>query len=108
MRVPFATKTAAAADDGALHVEGGDEVGGDGGVAAATNALVDVATNAFFHNDLLRAGLELMRGAEGSFGLVLSHSLDATSDLVVAARGQTMSVAGPHPQRPDPAACSQC
>ena len=29
----------------------------------------------------------------GSFGLVLSHSLDASNELVVAARGQTMSIA---------------
>ena len=37
--------------------------------------------------------MELMRHAKGSFGLVISHSLDATSGLVVAARGQTMSIA---------------
>ena len=38
--------------------------------------LVDVATNAFFRNDLLMAGRMLLEGAVGSFGLVLSHSLD--------------------------------
>ena len=42
---------------------------------------------------LLSAGRQLLGGAQGSFGLVLSHSLDCTRDLVVAARGQTMSIA---------------
>lgn len=36
---------------------------------------------------------QLLGSAMGSFGLVLSHSLDASRELVVAARGQTMSVA---------------
>ena len=43
--------------------------------------------------DLLKASLQLMRGAHGSFGLVLSHSLDVQNEVVIAARGQTMSVA---------------
>ena len=29
----------------------------------------------------------------GSFGLLLSHSLDASGELIVASRGQTMSIA---------------
>jgi len=60
---------------------------------AAVNALVQHACDAFMHADLLRAALELMNGARGSFGLVLSHSLDAEEEMVVAARGQTMSLA---------------
>ena len=57
--------------------------------AAALRRLVESAVQAFFHADLLRAGVELMAGAHGSFGLVLSHSLDAERDVVIAARGQT-------------------
>lgn len=57
--------------------------------AAALHRLVETAVQAFFHADLLRAGVELMAGAHGSFGLVLSHSLDAERDVVIAARGQT-------------------
>lgn len=45
--------------------------------------------------DLLAAARQLLAGAKGSFGLVLSHSLDAgdAGEVVMAARGQTMSVA---------------
>ena len=59
----------------------------------AACALVTEAVTSFLHQDLLQASLRLMEGARGSFGLCLSHSLDADSDFVVAARGQTMSVA---------------
>ena len=61
--------------------------------ARAAEKLVRFAVAAFFDQDLFRAGKQLLAGAEGSFGLVLSSSLDAKSELVVAARGQTMSVA---------------
>ena len=60
---------------------------------SALHRLAEVACRAFFFGDLLRAGRELMAGAQGSFGLVLSHSLDCQRDLVIAARGQTMSIA---------------
>ena len=59
----------------------------------ANRRLIETCCAAFIYGDLLRAALELMAGAEGSFGLVLSHSLDAEKDVVLAARGQTMSVA---------------
>ena len=59
----------------------------------AACALVNEAVAAFLQQDLLQASLRMMEGARGSFGLCLSHSLDADSDFVVAARGQTMSVA---------------
>lgn len=59
----------------------------------AMRRLIESACTAFVYGDLLRAALELMGGAEGSFGLVLSHSLDAERDVVIASRGQTMSVA---------------
>ena len=60
---------------------------------AAMRRLASSAVSAFFDGDLLRAARELMSGAMGSFGLVLSHSLDAAGELVLAARGQTMSAA---------------
>ena len=65
----------------------------------ALSLLVEHACNAFFFGDLLRAALELMEGAKGSFGLVLSHSLDAETDFVFAARGQTVRDAGPRTHR---------
>lgn len=60
---------------------------------AAIGELARVASSGFFEMGLLEAGRLLMAQALGSFGLVLSHSLDATSELVVGSRGQTMSVA---------------
>lgn len=57
------------------------------------NALAAAAVDAFFDNGLLRASRIFLEGAMGSFGLVLSTSLEADSELVVAARGQTMSIA---------------
>ena len=65
----------------------------DGGVAKASEELVRSAVAAFFRQDLLAAGRQLLEKAEGSFGLVLSSAIDSSHELVVAARGQTMSVA---------------
>ena len=56
-------------------------------------ALVTSVIDAFFDQGLLQAARQLLGSAMGSFGLVLSHSLDADKELVVAARGQTMSIA---------------
>ena len=56
-------------------------------------AFAAVAVEAFLHNDLYVATRLLLASAKGSFGLVTSHSLDSEEELVVAARGQTMSVA---------------
>ena len=47
--------------------------------------------------NLLAAARLLLARARGSFGLVLTHSLDAHNEMVVAARGQTMSIAA-YPQ----------
>jgi hypothetical protein len=60
---------------------------------AAGKQLITAAVGAFFEQDLLAAGQQLLAKAEGSFGLCLSTSLDAANEIVVAARGQTMSVA---------------
>ena len=65
------------------------------GVAAMATRLAAEATRAFFDQDLLAAARQLLAGAKGSFGLLLSHSLDAGAEgeVVMAARGQTMSAA---------------
>lgn len=60
---------------------------------AALDALVRSAVDAFFDQGLLAASRQLLESSMGSFGLVLSHSLDADGELVIASRGQTMSVA---------------
>ena len=62
--------------------------------AGALRELVRETLLAFANGDLLDAGRALLQGARGSFGLVLSHSLDCHSDFLVAARGQTMSIGG--------------
>jgi hypothetical protein len=65
------------------------------GVPSAASAvrLVRRAVCAFFEQDLLVAAQQLLASAVGSFGLVLSTSLDAHREMVIAARGQTMSIA---------------
>ena len=55
--------------------------------------LVTAAVNAFFDQNLYAAAKELLAHAEGSFGLCLSTSIDAANEVVLAARGQTMSIA---------------
>ena len=62
-------------------------------ITAQTMRFVEVGVNAFFTNDLMMAGRDLLRHAKGSFGVVLSHTLDCAHSTVIAARGQTMSVA---------------
>jgi len=57
------------------------------------NKFVAASVDAFLSQDLYTATRQLLGSAKGSFGLVTSHSLDASQELVVAARGQTMSVA---------------
>ena len=64
----------------------------DGDLSAGMR-LVEYAVDSFFDMDLYAAARELLRGAEGSFGLCLSTSIDATNEIVIAARGQTMSIA---------------
>ena len=51
------------------------------------------SVDAFFDNDLLYAARLFLGAAKGSFGLCVSSSLDAHRQIVVAARGQTISVA---------------
>ena len=42
---------------------------------------------------MLQTAQTILTGAIGSFGLVITHSIDADGELVIAARGQTMSFA---------------
>eukprot|EP00546_Thalassionema_frauenfeldii_P018867 CAMPEP_0178900374 /NCGR_PEP_ID=MMETSP0786-20121207/3439_1 /TAXON_ID=186022 /ORGANISM="Thalassionema frauenfeldii, Strain CCMP 1798" /LENGTH=1338 /DNA_ID=CAMNT_0020571373 /DNA_START=537 /DNA_END=4554 /DNA_ORIENTATION=+ len=49
--------------------------------------------DAFFDNDLFFATKEFLANAKGSFGLCVASSLDAKRQIVLAARGQTMSIA---------------
>lgn len=62
---------------------------------AAASRLAAEAVRAFFQQDLLAAAKQMLAAAKGSFGLLLSHSLDAgdMGELIMAARGQTMSAA---------------
>eukprot|EP00951_Prasinocladus_malaysianus_P047234 scaffold649511_cov28-Prasinocladus_malaysianus.AAC.1 len=55
--------------------------------------LTEATVDAFYDNDLLHAVQEFVRNARGSFGLSVTCSLDASMEMVLAAKGQTMSVA---------------
>ena len=61
--------------------------------ASGIEQLVRASVAAFFDQDLLAAARQLLKNAVGSFGLVLSTSIDSKRELVVASRGQTMSIA---------------
>lgn len=52
-----------------------------------------VTIDAFFDNDLMQTTKEFLANANGSFGLCIASTLDASSQMCLAARGQTMSVA---------------
>ena len=65
-----------------LDMEGGDLV-----------RFVNKTVDGFFDNDLLASVRSFLGNAKGSFGLCITCSLDAKRQLVVAARGQTISVA---------------
>ena len=65
-------------------------LGAEDGAAAR---FADAAAGAFLDQDLLRAVRGFLAGAKGSFGLFASCSLDAHRQFVLAARGQTMSLA---------------
>ena len=54
---------------------------------------IEEAVAAFFDQDLMQAVRMFLMNAKGSFGLCVNSSLDAHRQIVVAARGQTISVA---------------
>ena len=59
---------------------------------ACLKHFVRVSVSSFLYNDLLYAGKELLRRTKGSFGIVLSHTLDCSNAFLIGARGQTMSI----------------
>jgi hypothetical protein len=65
----------------------------EGGGNSGPELLIKAAVDAFFDQDLYAAGKEFLAHAEGSFGLCLSSSVDASNEVVLGARGQTMSIA---------------
>lgn len=59
----------------------------------SVHAFCMLAVNAFLDHDLFYSTRVFLDNAKGSFGLSVSSSWDAHRQLVVAARGQTMSIA---------------
>lgn len=55
--------------------------------------LVTRTIDAFFDNDLFQATRIFMSNAKGSFGLMVTSSLDANRQICLAARGQPISLA---------------
>jgi hypothetical protein len=72
----------------AIELHMGDEESGSG-----WEAFIRVTIDAFFDNDLFHCTKQFLSNAKGSFGLMVTSSLDAHRQVCVAARGQTMSVA---------------
>ena len=60
---------------------------------ASLRKFVEVTVDAFFDQDLLQTTKEFLANAKGSFGLMISSSLDAHKQICLAARGQSMSIA---------------
>ena len=60
---------------------------------AEVATLVKETIDAFFDNDLLQSTRLFLENAKGSFGLMVSSTIDAHRQVCFAARGQTMSVA---------------
>lgn len=61
----------------------------EGGASLLTFCVKTI--NAFFDNDLFFTTKTFLKNAKGSFGLCVTSSLDANRQLVLAARGQTVS-----------------
>lgn len=62
-------------------------------VESGLDEFAEAVINAFFDNDLFHSVRRFLTSARGSFGLGITCSLDAGRQMVVAARGQTISVA---------------
>lgn len=54
---------------------------------------IRATVDAFFDNDLLHSTRIFLEDAKGSFGIMVSSSIDAHRQVCFAARGQTMSIA---------------
>ena len=59
----------------------------------SVSRFVESTVGAFLDQDLLQAVRRFLANAKGSFGLFVSCSLDAHRQFVLAARGQTISLA---------------
>ncbi len=59
----------------------------------SASRFVESAVTAFFDQDLFQSVRLFLRNAKGSFGLFVSSSLDSHRQFVLAARGQTISLA---------------
>ena len=70
----------------------GDDL--EGAFASRSMAeLVEQAIDAFFDNDLFTTTKLFLKDAVGSFGLMISSSMDSDYQICIAARGQPMSIA---------------
>lgn len=68
------------------HIRNGED-------GASAYSFAKATVNAFFDNDLFQTVNIFMKKASGSFGLCVMSSLDAHSQLCIASRGQSMSIA---------------
>lgn len=87
--VPFHISASSNLDGG----ENGDEETGANKDSNSLASFARVTIDAFFDNDLLQTTKEFLANAHGSFGLCVTSSLDASSQMCLAARGQTISIA---------------
>jgi hypothetical protein len=55
--------------------------------------LIEKSIDAFFDNDLMETMKIFLAGGVGSFGLMITSSMDARRQICIAARGQPMSIA---------------
>ena len=62
-------------------------------MGASVRVFVRATLDAFFDNDSLFTTKQFLTNAKGSFGLMITNSLDSHRQLCLAARGQTMSIA---------------
>lgn len=63
------------------------------GVGIPAHEFVKATIDAFLDNDLFQTTKFFLENAKGSFGLTVTSSLDASRQICIAARGQTMSIA---------------
>jgi hypothetical protein len=63
------------------------------GVGMTSYEFAKATIDAFLDNDLLQTTKYFLENAKGSFGLMVTSSLDASRQICIAARGQTMSIA---------------
>jgi hypothetical protein len=68
-----------------------DEV--ENGSGTTASSFVNSTIDAFLDNDLFQTTKYFLENAKGSFGLMFTSSLDASNQICIAARGQTMSLA---------------